>query len=366
MRNMKNALLLTALCLMLALSACASPAPLPEGEAVVAEVPTLPSAPVAPVEQTTPAWQLAGERPYSTWAVYWDTADVLAELAPVADTLGALCYFEAFFTADGALTLPDAVVALYASVEESYPENAWQSYLTFVNDVQKPDGSFDLKSAAPLRAVLADTAAMDAHSDALIDFTRAHGFDGVEIDYEAIRKAPELWQPFVQFCERLYAKTQAAGLGLRVVLEPIAPYAELRFPYGPTYVIMCYNLHGGHNDAGPKADYDFLNELMQDAATLPTKPLFALATGGYDWDEHGDATQVTLRAAHELYTQYGQGSSVRDGRSGAIAFRYQAENGKLHTVWCADKRTLALWAQTLQRAGYPALSFWRLGGNYIR
>lgn len=353
---------------MLLCACAASPqAPLPVGEPALVEAPAPPATPAARQPDDVadvPAWQRTGARPISAWAVYWDTKDVLTELAPIADRLGTLCFFEAFFAADGTLLLPDAAVTVYEDVERAYPGHAWQSYLTFVNDVKKEDGSFDLKTASPLKPILADTAAMDAHIEELIAFTRERGFDGIELDYEALRKAPELWEPFTVFCARLYARTQREGLGLRVVLEPIAPFETLSFPQGPTYVIMCYNLYGGHSQAGPKADYDFLTELMSCGATLPSKPLFALATGGYDWDEHGDGTQVTLEKACALYKDRGQGNAIRDGRSGAVAFRYKADNGKLHTVWYADARTLALWTQTLQKAGYDEVCYWRLGGNY--
>ena len=365
-RCMKKSLCaMAALCCAALLCACAAPVALGEVAKVeAAPLPVASSAFVQTQDAKLPAWQLAGERPLSAWAAYWDTGDVLAELSPIASRLGTLCYFEAYFAHDGALTVPDTLTALYGAVEAAYPSHRWESYLTFVNDWQLADGSFDLKSMTPLKAVLADTAAMDAHIAALVEFTASRGFDGLEIDYEALRKAPELWDAFAVFCARLYGAAQEAGLGLRVVLEPIAPFESVAFPAGPTYVVMCYNLHGGHSKPGPKADFDFLSSLMEKSAFLPGDPVFALATGGYDWDAAGDATQVTLQKALALYEERGKGTPIRDGASGAVAFRYTDENGKVHTVWFADSRTLTMWAEALARAGYARVSYWRLGGNF--
>ncbi len=358
--------LLTALCIATICCSCLpSPAPLPQGEEAVVEVPAIHAADSSGKTEEAPAWLSDGARPVSVWAAYWDTGDVLSELSPIADRLGILCYFEAFFDHSGALIMPEALRGLYLNVEADYPDNLWQSYITFVNDLQKEDGSFELKSAEILRPLFEDEAAMDAHIDELIGFTLSNGFDGLEIDYEALRKAPELWEPFTVFCGRLYERANAEELGLRIILEPNAPFDELSFPAGPDYVIMCYNLHGGHSDPGPKADYVFLEELMRASEYLPGKSVFALATGGYDWDENGEASQLTLRAAYQLYKERAKGYSLRDGQSGALVFRYTDEDEDIHTVYCADTRTLALWSQKLKNAGFDELCYWRLGGNYL-
>lgn len=345
----------------LLLSACYAapapqPAPVPSPTAVPAPTPV-------PSDGATPAWQQEGARDVSVWAAYWDTADVVAELAPVAHRLKALCYFEAYFSPDGTLRLPEALPALYQAVEAAYPDNLWANYLTFVNDVQEDNGTFTQKTTDILAPFLADEAAMDAHIDQLIACVQENGFDGVEIDYEALRKAPALWEPFTRFCARLYARTQAAGLSLRVVLEPYAPFADYAFPQGPVYVVMCYNLYGGHSAPGPKADYAFLADVAARASLLPGRVEYALATGGYDWRTHSDASQLTQSAAQTLFSTRGVGACTRDGDSGALTFRYKDENKKKHTVWYADAQTLALWANALRAYGAGDLAYWRLGGN---
>lgn len=313
-----------------------------------------------------PPYQSDGIRDISAWAAYWDKQDVLGELFPYCARLEALCYFEAFFDENGAIVLPTEIDELYSSVESTYPDNRWDSYITFVNDMQKANGEFDLKSPALIAPFISDENAMDMHIDALIGFTKEKGFDGIEIDYEALRKMPELWEPFTVFLAKLYEKTQTESLKLRVVLEPNTPFDKYAFPQGPTYVIMCYNLHGAHNDAGPKADYAFLSEIMDKASILPGRKIFALATGGYDWDDSGEVSQVTLSAAYELYSKYKRERPIRYDASAALSFKYRDEENREHTVWYADTQTLKSWSDFVIEHGFDELAYWRLGGNYLK
>ena len=69
-------------------------------------------------------------------------------------------------------------------------------------------GSWLLRKAAP---------AYRAHSGAVSQ----HGFRGVELDYEKVRK--EDWANLCALYEELYERLQAEGFSLRIVLEPGSP-----------------------------------------------------------------------------------------------------------------------------------------------
>lgn len=316
--------------------------------------------PASPAPEQTPE-QEQPAFPISAWAVYWDTEGALKELE-LYGHLEALCYFEAYFNHQGQLVLPDALPRLYAAVQELYPDAGWTSYLTFVNDLQEEHGAFSLKDTGLLWTLLGTEEAMRAHVEDVIALTKAQGFAGVEIDYEAIRGDLPLWERFIGFCEALYARTQEEGLKLRVVLEPVSPFERLSFPSGPTYVVMCYNLHGGHSGPGPKADADFLCRLAEQVRSLPGRREFALATGGYDW-AGGSVRQLTEAAALALAQGDGVVSSRREEASQAMVLRYVDEAGTPHEVWYADQTTLDYWAGVLREEGCEGLSVWRLGGS---
>lgn len=349
------------LCIMLAalIAGCEQPAPAPSAE------PSAPQCPGAGIQETLPApetelW-MEEDGDISAWAAYWDTKNVIAELEEYKH-LEALCYFEAYFNSSEELILPEEILTLQKTIGRRFPNAGWTSYLTFVNDQVDEAGQFSLKDTELLWTLLGTEASMLAHVEDVIALAKAWGFGGVEIDYESIRKDMLLWEKFLAFCRALYARTGEEGLALRVLLEPGAPFENLAFPNGPTYVMMCYNLHGGHSGPGPKADAAFIRELVQKMRMLPGRKDFAIATGGFDWSE-GEVRQVTEIGAESLAAEYEILEAWRDAASQSRVFRYADEAGKGHEVWYADQTTLHYWTGILRAEGCDGISIWRLGGN---
>ncbi|MEA4970981.1 MAG: glycosyl hydrolase family 18 protein [Candidatus Pelethousia sp.] len=334
----------------------------PGTEVPGAEVPGA-EASEAAASPALPQAHVEAARHLSAWAVYWDTGDVIAELEALGaeEQLEALCYFEAFFDSRGSLVLPEGIPPLYQAVQARFPAAEWTSYLTFVNDLQDDAGQFSLKDTGLLWALLGTDEALFGHVESVIALAKAQGFDGVEIDYESIRKDFDLWERFFAFCSALYTRTQEEGLALRVLVEPNTPFESLAFPPGPTYVMMCYNLHGSHSGPGPKADAAFIQKLIAQMAALPGRKDFAIATGGYDWCKD-EAKQLTEEAAVKLAAEH-RVSPKRDAANRALSFLYNDEAGRRHEVWYADRETLDSWAAVIRENGGEGISIWRLGGN---
>lgn len=299
----------------------------------------------------------------STWAVYWDFADAEAELAMLRPVLGSVCVFEAYFSERDAIILPEQFADMTAALESAGLADTTKRYITVVNDLQLEDGTFSLKDTDLLKRLFATPRSQAAHIEALLALTLEGGYDGLELDYEAIKGDEELWTMYSGFLAQLQEKMVENNLLLRVVLEPFLPYATVEFPSGIEYVVMCYNLYGGHSGPGPKADKAFLNQVVEHVKTLPGDTIYALATGGYDWDETEKATALTESKAVALSRQTGA-QTYRDDQSGCMTFTYQGDSGN-HQVWYADSQTLTLWIDTLNQATgrQPDIALWRIGGN---
>lgn len=84
-------------------------------------------------------------------------------------------------------------------------------------------------------------------------------------------------------------------MALRVLLEPNIAYGKYDFPAGSQYVVMMYNLHGIHNDAGPKADFAFIRKTIQKMTSLPGTPGIALSTGGCSWSSTGSKQFISAQ-----------------------------------------------------------------------
>lgn len=291
----------------------------------------------------------------AAWCVYWDgnSAQAAAEMISEYDEL---VLFGCIYEENHTLHIPEALEQLY----NEFPgkDQGTKVYLSFINDVMQEDGTSRQKSPEFLEQVLKDDALGDQLIEDMVSQTKKWGLDGIELDYENMQKGEDLWDDYLRFLERLYDRTQQEGLLLRVVLGAYAPVDEYSFIPGPQYVVMCYNLFGTHSGPGPKADEDFLKEMVERYAGM--EATFAIANGGFEWDEQGGAVRSLTARNAELLAEENAVKPVRD-ESGAYYYTYAAEDGQ-HTVWYGDDETMRQWEEWLVRySGHDiAVDLWRL------
>ena len=186
----------------------------------------------------------------SAWVVYWDWDKGAGEAQQQKND--ALVAFAASFDEQGGLALPAELTA--ARLAKLSPE---RSYLSFVND-QKQGSNTVLKDTRLLKKLLAKKASRKHHVADIIALGKENKFSGVEIDYENIWRDAALMKSYAEFVSELRDECRAQDLKLRVVLEPrTLRYAKL-LPQDVEYVVMLYNLYGGHSGPGPKADRRFI------------------------------------------------------------------------------------------------------------
>lgn len=298
------------------------------------------------------------------WVVYWDSDNAVEELQNGEEHLDTISFFAAYFDEDDTPFIPDQTTALMEAVtaDAEAEGKTVQRYLTFVNDKILKEGGSSLKDTELLHRLFAKPEGACAHAEKILEMTKEGGYDGIEIDYEAIKKDKQLWQPFIAFVEELTGQAQEADMDVRIVLEPGAPVQEYDFPEGPEYVLMCYNLYGYGTEPGPKADPAFLQEMITMADYLPGEVNFALATGGFDFGADGSVAQLRKEDAEQLAEQSGA-EPRRDENSGDMVFDYTDEAGMAHQVWYADEDTLGGWMQLIRDEGYERFMIWRIGGN---
>jgi len=311
--------------------------------------------------QPTQAPTLSTTDHIGVWAAYWDMDTVTTETVNAADKISTICHFAAYFDKNNVPFIPEETTAFFATQKSNGALAGKESYLTFVNDKLLDQGS-SLKDTQLLYALFDNPEKARAHATQILDMTQNGGYDGIEIDYEAIKKDITLWNHFIVFVNELMQQANARGIKVRVLLEPNVPIEQLSFPNGPEYVMMCYNLYGYGTEPGPKANAQFLNEMVDKMEKLPGTINFALATGGYDFGADGSVAQ--LRKADAYAIQNANGATLnRDPSSQAVYFDYVDGNGMSHQVWFADDNTLAFWMQTIRDRGHNRFTIWRLGGN---
>lgn len=293
------------------------------------------------------------------WLVYWDLPAGERDMEKISGKLGKVCYFGAYFDEDDSLFIPAELAEKRKQIKRK--GGKYQSYLTFVNDKKNPDGSMKMKDTEVLRRIFSDEALVEKHLGEMVSLTAAGGYDGIEIDYERAWKDELVWQPFLQFCDKLYARALKRGLALRIVLEPGTPFADTHFPQGPEYVVMLYNLHGLHNGPGPKADTAFIKKTIAKMKSLPGETAVAFSTGGCEWGDNAKKRFLTEGEARTLAVSHAA-EETRDEESQCVVFQYD-DAGVKYEVWYADARTLNYWTKVAKEQGVKKVSLWRFGGN---
>lgn len=292
----------------------------------------------------------------SSWIVYWDL-DVDSEIKMLENKLNSISYFAANFNENNQLFVYEELIDYYISTKEC----EFNKYITIVNDVIYNDGKSSLKDKSVLKNLLEDEVTRKKHIDEIIDLAKKYEFDGIELDYEQIKDDMQLWNEYLLFINELYIEANLNELSLRILLEPNTPIDELNFIEGPTYIMMCYNLHGSFSEPGEKTNKKFIEDLIEKMNKINGSKEFAIATGGFDWDENNKVKSVTEIEVNKILKE-NKIEIKRDFNSKYLFFNYLDKNNTKHEVWYADKITLKYLYETIREYGYK-VNLWRLGGN---
>lgn len=292
----------------------------------------------------------------SAWVVDWDL-NSNKEILVLDNKLKNISYFAANFNSNNELTMSEELITYYNETKNY----SYNKYITIVNDKINQDGSSLLKDANLINTLLSNSKLRSSHIRDIINLAHKYGFDGIEVDYENMENDTKLWKNYILFINQLYETCKKEGLKLRVVLEPSAPVDKFAFKEGPTYVMMCYNLHGGFSKPGEKANPKFISDLINKMNKVPGKKDFAISTGGFDWSSNGKTNSITEVEANILLKEHNV-KAKRDTESKCLKFTYKDQDGVTHEVWYADKSTIRSWSKVIADKGYD-ISIWRLGGN---
>jgi spore germination protein YaaH len=298
---------------------------------------------------------------YGIWVTYWDTQNIEKELEILKDGISSISYFAAYFNELEKPFIQEETTKTYELLKDSYSSNGYKSYLTFVNDLLKEDGTSSLKDTNLLYHLLLTKESRTLHINEILTMTIEGGYDGIEMDYEAIKTDKKLWKLYLKFIKELYQTAVSKNIAVRVILEPSAPVDEFAFPEGPEYVMMCYNLYGYGTKPGPKANPKFIKSLVNKMKKIKGEIGFAFATGGFDFAEDETVEQLSEIQVVERMKEYDV-MSYRDKNSQCLVYTYE-DGGVIHEVWYADNTTIQSWIRVVEDAGDYGIFIWRLGGN---
>ncbi len=217
--------------------------------------------------------------------------------------------------------------------------------------------------------VLADPVAAADHRRALVDVALANGWDGVDVDYEAL--PPTAGPSFTQFLAALRDDLHAHDLLLTVAVPArdaeetpgaLAYSYQLIGQIADQVRVMTYDHSWSGSPPGPVAPTDWVEDVVAYAVErVPRhKLMLGVATYGYDWvADRGSNLQATDAVALAERV----GAEPRwDPAADAWTFGY-ADAGQEHTVWFEDARSLAAKQDVAVASGLRGIAIWQLGGE---
>lgn len=207
------------------------------------------------------------------------------------------------------------------------------------------------------------------HVDEIVRVVVGQGWDGIDIDYEALDGAD--LRAYALFLEELATALHEQDLKLTVALhaatgdaspETVELY-EAAGEVADEVRVMAYDLAWNDSPPGPVAPVDWVGEVIDFAAEhVPAERIvLGLATHGYSWPSGSSGEDLMWVDAVELADEE-DSEPGWDERFASPWFEYTAD-GVEHTAWFEDARSLSAKLDLAAEQELGGVFLWRLGGE---
>ncbi|MFI9722531.1 glycosyl hydrolase family 18 protein [Streptomyces sp. NPDC052396] len=228
--------------------------------------------------------------------------------------------------------------------------------------------------AAAMATLLNDPAQRALHIDALLHTADAHGYDGLDLDYERMSETKDAgltervrvgYNALTgELCAQLHARH-------RECVITVMPY-DHTLPYDYPHLgkvadrlrIMGYNLHNALDKPGPLSSLAWYEKFLRYATgAVPREKLeIALPAYGWDWTVGSNARAAHVTSLEAAALRRAKGAHYQfDTASGTPHFAYTDAAGHRHEVWYQDARGSAAHLAVLRRYGVTGTGLWALG-----
>lgn len=290
----------------------------------------------------------------STWLPEWDEEAAVSDILALENKFDTIRLFAANYNEDDEIQLPKRLTDSLETLRENDLDDR-HMVLSITNDWIPENGESIAKETDLIHRLIETEKKQKVHTAEIVDLAKEVDVPEIELNFEQIDEADI--DVFVDFIELLQAELDAEGVRLSVVLEPYFPF-DTALPDGPEYIVMAYDVFGAHSGPGPKATFEFLDELDENLQASNQAVQIAFATDGFQWDKDDVATAVS-----EKYAAGEAVDEVRDENSGALSYQYEMDDEK-YQVWYADDETISGWIEYMEAKdkGYEHFLLWRAGG----
>jgi spore germination protein len=233
---------------------------------------------------------------------------------------------------------------------------------------------FNCQSGATLHRIFTEPALRNYWLDTVAALLDQHGWDGVNIDFEAgyASDRSAMTSFMAELSDRVHSRGKLLSQAVSAKTEDVAnhprstifDYKELS-KYNDYVFVMAWGVHWATSSPGPQDDYDWVRRVGDYVASMPNKHKFVMGTMlyGFDWPNGGGssnpATPLHYAEIQQLIASTGAQPQYDSARH-SWHLAYRDAQGRTHDVWYSDGPAVGDRVE-LARARGLKVGFWRVG-----
>ena len=305
------------------------------------------------------------------WIPFWDQGPAFASFKQNPDLFSHLSLFWYLLRSDGSVKK-----YIYAQEDVSiinFAHARGVKVLALVANLPDEDEGGDWDGTR-VSKVIGTASAREKHITDLVSLAKRKGFDGINIDYEALKSYQK--ENFTLFIRDLANELHQNGKILAVALHPKPRENDPAYSngsqaqdwgklarYADQLHLMTYEQYWKTSGPGPIAAVSWVESILNYAKRLiPSNKLFAgVPLYGYDWGGRAKAEGLTFQEVQNLIKRY-KPKIVWDASAKTRHFSYTV-GGVNHTVWYEDNVSFSAKLDLFTEISVPNVAFWRLGGE---
>lgn len=304
------------------------------------------------------------------WIPYWDSEEAFKSVKDnkeAVDILGLFWY----------VARPDGSIKKYEYAKKEKQIIDWarannKKIMAIVTNLPEEENTiWDDKLVDRLIGSLPD---QRRHVAEIVKLVESQGYDGVQIDYEALRDDQRTsFTSFIRLLgEELHGRGKLLGVDLLAKKKEGDPADSngseaqdwrLLARYADHLYLMVYGQHWDTSGPGPMAGLPWFTAVVNYARQMiPADKLFVgMPLYGYDWGGAAEARGLTHKEGVALIEKHKV--KVRwNETEGSRNFVYE-DKGIKHEVWFEEATSIRAKVDLLKGMGVRNVAVWRLGGE---
>ena len=313
------------------------------------------------------------------WIPYWDQEKAFATVQTNASSFDFISVFWYGLSKEGEVIKYEGVVEDREIIKFA-KENQIKVMALFANLIEEEGDVWD---AERVNKVISDPQKRKVHTQEILTKVDEFDFDGVDIDYEALKKPQrnDYTQFIKELADALHKQDKLIGISIHPKTSEDNP-AEYNGSQAQDWqnlakvvdhmYFMTYGEYWDKSKVGPIASLPWVRNVINYALSIgvPRKKIFmGIPLYGLKWQKINGAFEPAQSETEELlyddiyYLINNSSGEVKwDSKSHASYFEYQTL-GISNIIWFEDSRSVEDKIKFANKTGLGGVGFWRLGGE---